>query len=70
MQAAEAVHWRYSSVRGGAPAVYDADLGAHIAFFHTAPTRPTRRRSGRCAREWSITANPLCIESRDYIQYE
>ena len=36
MQGAEAVHWRYSSIRGGAPAVYDADLGAHIAFFHSA----------------------------------
>ena len=34
-RAAEAVYWRYGEIRGGTPAVFDADLGGYILFFHS-----------------------------------
>ena len=29
------VHWRYGSISGGTPGVYDADLGGYVTVFHS-----------------------------------
>jgi len=29
------VQWRYGSLRGGTNAVFDAQLGGYVSFFHS-----------------------------------
>jgi hypothetical protein len=38
--------WRYGVMRGGTPAIYDADIGGYVAFFHSHDTHQVNTSTG------------------------
>ena len=40
------IRWRYGVMRGGTPAIYDADIGGYVAFFHSHDKYRVKTRTG------------------------